>query len=313
MSSSSPGTNASSGSGTKSLTEAGAPCAPAVPFRLPRVLGTAPHAGTHRRANGLQSSCSRFAVFAPAPIDPFPIRSIASCCLPLAALLLLVCTACPVSVSVRLACSAERDLRGTRDTTPGLCSASFCCSPRLHPLLASMAVPVGTRPIELSQYPRLGGVRGLRARSNDARWGTRRGTNRIARLYGVMRQGAHHWVAALAKSAGNPRRCVPVRSVTTRSRLVTLLLPQTNRRRNADEGWRRDRAGWCVSVRDAAARDANYCVMRSTGRPEGLMLTSISKPCGHRLSGDEAGFGALASEDAMTGINRIKTVTAHSN
>lgn len=43
------------------------------------------------------------------------------------------------------------------------------------------------------------------------------------------------------------------------------------------------------------------------------MLTSISKPCGHRLSGDEAGFGALASDDAMTGINRIKTVTAHSN
>jgi hypothetical protein len=54
---------------------------------------------------------------------------------------------------------AERDLRGTRDTTPGLCSASFCCLPRLHPLLASMVFPVGTRPIELSQYPRLGGAR----------------------------------------------------------------------------------------------------------------------------------------------------------
>ena len=113
MSSSSPETNASSGSGTKSLTEAGAPCAPAVPFRLPRVLGTVPHAGTHRRADGLQSSCSRFAVFAPAPIDPFPIRSIASCCLPLAALPLLVCAACPVSVSVRLACVGRT--RSTRD------------------------------------------------------------------------------------------------------------------------------------------------------------------------------------------------------
>ena len=55
--------------------------------------------------------------------------------------------------------SAERDLRGTRDTTPGLCSASFCCLPRLHPLLASMVFPVGTRPIELSQYPGLGGAR----------------------------------------------------------------------------------------------------------------------------------------------------------
>ncbi len=86
-------------------------------------------------------------------------RPIASCCLPLAALPLLVCAACPVSVSVRLACSAERDLRGTRDTTPGLCSASFCCSPRLHPLSASMVLPVGTRSIELSQYPRLGGAR----------------------------------------------------------------------------------------------------------------------------------------------------------
>ena len=119
-----------------------------------------------------------------------------------------------------------------------------------------------------------------------------------------MRQGAHHWIAALAKSAGNPRRCVPARSVTTRSRLVTLLLAQTDCRRNADEGWRRNRAGWVVSVRGAAAGDANYCVMRSTGRPEGLMLTSISKPCGHRFSGDEAGFGALASNDAITGINR---------
>jgi hypothetical protein len=164
MSSSSPGTNASSGSGTKSLTEAGAPCAPAVPFRLPGVLGTVPHArhlGKRRRSMAvrLQSSCSRFAVFALAAIDSLSIRSIASCCHPLAALPLLVCAACPVSVSVRLACSAERDLRGTRDTTPGLCSASFCCSPRLHPLLASMVFPVGTRSIELSQNPRLGGAR----------------------------------------------------------------------------------------------------------------------------------------------------------
>jgi hypothetical protein len=55
--------------------------------------------------------------------------------------------------------SAERDLRRTRDTTPGLCSASFCCLPRLHPLLASMVFPVGTRSIELGPYPRLGGAR----------------------------------------------------------------------------------------------------------------------------------------------------------
>jgi len=49
-------------------------------------------------------------------------------------------------------------------------------------------------------------VRSLRARSNDARQETGSGTNRIARFYCVMRQGAHHVVAALAKLAGNPRR-----------------------------------------------------------------------------------------------------------
>jgi hypothetical protein len=55
--------------------------------------------------------------------------------------------------------SAERDLRGTRDTTPDLCSTSFCCLPRLHPLLASMVFPVGIRTIETSHYPRLRGAR----------------------------------------------------------------------------------------------------------------------------------------------------------
>ena len=77
----------------------------------------------------------------------------------LAALPLLVCAACPVSVSVRLACVGRT--RSTRD--PGhhsrFMQCFLCCSPRLHPLLASMALPVGTRPIELSQYPRLGGAR----------------------------------------------------------------------------------------------------------------------------------------------------------
>lgn len=52
-------------------------------------------------------------------------------------------------------------------------------------------------------------------------------------------------------------------------------------------------------------RNANYCVMRMTECPEGRLLTDTSEPCGHRLSGDEAGFGALASEGRrVTGIKR---------
>ncbi len=43
-------------------------------------------------------------------------------------------------------------------------------------------------------------------------------------------------------------------------------------------------------------RNANYCVMRMTECPNGRLLTDTSEPCGHRLSGDEASFGALASE-----------------
>jgi len=151
----------------------------------------------------------------------------------LAALLLLVCAARPVSVSVRLACVGRT--RSTRD--PGHHSRFVQC----FFLLLAAAAPAlgfdggscGNSIHRVEPIPKARGCTGC-ARSNDARWGTGRGTNRVARLYGVMRQGAHHWVAALAKSAGNPRRCVPVRSVTTRSRLVTLLLPQTDCRRNAD-------------------------------------------------------------------------------
>ena len=89
-------------------------------------------------------------------LPSFPFKSDPS---RLTALPLLVCAACPVSVSVRLAC--VRRTRSTRD--PGhhsrFVQRFLCCLPRLHPLLASMAVPVGTRPIELSQCPRLGVAR----------------------------------------------------------------------------------------------------------------------------------------------------------
>jgi len=37
-------------------------------------------------------------------------------------------------------------------------------------------------------------------------------------------------------------------------------------------------------------RNANYHVMRISECPEGQLLTDTSGPCGHRLSGDEAGF-----------------------
>jgi len=43
-------------------------------------------------------------------------------------------------------------------------------------------------------------------------------------------------------------------------------------------------------------KNAIYCVKRITECPAGRLLTDTSEPCGHRLSGDEAGFGALASE-----------------
>lgn len=111
-------------------------------------------------------ACSPVAVDSPSlrQLPSIPFQSDPS---RLAAFRLLPCC-CWCVLPVRLVflsvspASAERDLRGTRDTTPGMCSTSSCCSPRLHPLLASMAVPVGTRPIELSHYPRLGGARGAR-------------------------------------------------------------------------------------------------------------------------------------------------------
>lgn len=55
-------------------------------------------------------------------------------------------------------------------------------------------------------------------------------------------------------------------------------------------------------------RNASYRAMRMTECPEGRLLTDTSEPCGHRLSGDEAGFGALASEGrCVTGIKRADT------
>jgi len=67
--------------------------------------------------------------------------------------LLLVCEACLVSVSVRPERYAYRDLQGTRDTTPVSCRF-VCCLPPRHAALASMALPVGSRFIDLSRWPR---------------------------------------------------------------------------------------------------------------------------------------------------------------
>ena len=45
--------------------------------------------------------------------------------------------------------------------------------------------------------------------------------------------------------------------------------------------------------------------MRMTERPEGWLLTGTSEPCGHRLSGDEAGFGrSFELGRCVTGIKR---------
>jgi len=46
-------------------------------------------------------------------------------------------------------------------------------------------------------------------------------------------------------------------------------------------------------------RNANYCVMRIAECREGRRLTDTSEPCGHRLSGDEAGFGRSCERRAM--------------
>ena len=77
------------------------------------------------------SSCFGRSLSSPAVSSLLRGRSVAA--------FLLVCAAFPVSVSVRPERFACRDLQGTRDTTPDLCRA-FCCLPRLHPFLASMAL-----------------------------------------------------------------------------------------------------------------------------------------------------------------------------
>jgi hypothetical protein len=49
-------------------------------------------------------------------------------------------------------------------------------------------------------------VRGVAREDKRRPFRNGQGTNRVARLYGVTRQGARHLIAALTKSAGNPRR-----------------------------------------------------------------------------------------------------------
>ena len=66
---------------------------------------------------------------------------------------LLVCAACPVSVSVRPARPSARKLRGTRDTTPDLCR-SLCCLPRLHPSRRRCRASCWSRTIEVSCFTR---------------------------------------------------------------------------------------------------------------------------------------------------------------
>ncbi len=53
-------------------------------------------------------------------------------------------------------------------------------------------------------------------------------------------------------------------------------------------------------------RNAIHCAMRIAECPEGRRLTDTSESCGHRLSGDAAGSGALArSGRRVTGIKRV--------
>ena len=106
--------------------------------------------------------------------------------------MLLVCIACPVSVSVHLVCLGRTKLRGTRDTTPAVCSISL--------LLAAAAPALGFDAAFLweigpSREILDPGLRGARVARKIKRrpLGNRQGTDRIARSTIAMGQNAHHW------------------------------------------------------------------------------------------------------------------------
>ena len=105
--------------------------------------------------------------------------------------MLLVCIACPVSVFVRPVCLSRRDLRGTRDTTPDVCSISL--------LLAAAAPALGfdgaflweVEPSIRAIDPGLKGAP-LRRRFTWSPQGAGLRRDRVARSTIAMGQKAHH-------------------------------------------------------------------------------------------------------------------------
>ena len=83
-------------------------------------------------AVGLQSLCLQCSIIAVAVIVSL---STLICESFVDASMLLVCIACPVSVSVHLVCLSRTKLQETRDTTPAVCSVSL--------LLAAAAPALG--------------------------------------------------------------------------------------------------------------------------------------------------------------------------
>ena len=75
---------------------------------------------------------------------------------------------------------------------------------------------------------------------------------------------------------------------------------QTENGEKVRSRWARKQTKFSLLVRlTHCGRNAIYCVRRIAERPEGQLLTDTSEPCGHRLSGDEAGFGCSCERRAM--------------
>ena len=109
-------------------------------------------------------------------------------------------------------------------------------------------------------------------------------------------------------------------SLPARAEVVTTRLAQTNSRQFGAEVktanaaaiyWRRPATGlrvrkdWRSFRRPEAARTVPGRSAQAEVQPN-----EYHQPCGHRISGDLSGFGALASEGrCMTGINRADTAS----
>jgi hypothetical protein len=175
-----------------------------------------------------------------------------------------------------------------------------------------MVFPVGTRPIELNHYPRLGGARVAREATRRP-LGNRLGDEPHCAVVRCDAPGSASLGCGTSEIGWKP---APMRACAQRhyplaasdAAVAADELPQERGRGLAQESRRMGRFSTMCS-----AGDANYWVMRSTGRPEGRMLTSISEPCGRRLSGDEASSALLRAMMRLRASTVAEAVTVDSN